>query len=134
MTAMLNATPIDYVIWVSSLHFFGTRQPPSLTCVSIAMQGNHEDDLPHKDVVQRCREYKGVWINSNMQDHQLFKEGSQKAYEIVDIGVPGSAHSRRVGLIGVLSDTPSLYASLPVPPQAGASTSHTLGAVDCVCV
>ena len=49
MVKVLNATPIDYVIW-----------------------GNHEHDLEHEEVMKREKEYKGVWINSNMKDHQSF--------------------------------------------------------------
>ena len=51
MMSMLNQTPIDYLIW-----------------------GNHEHDMPHADVMKREKEYKGVWINSNMQSHQSFKD------------------------------------------------------------
>ena len=50
MMSMLNKTPIDYVIW-----------------------GNHEHDMAHEDVMNREKEYKGVWINSNMQSHESFK-------------------------------------------------------------
>ena len=50
---MLNKTPIDYVIW-----------------------GNHEHDMSHSDVMQREKEYKGVWINSNMQSHESFKNST----------------------------------------------------------
>ena len=51
MMSMLNKTPIDYVIW-----------------------GNHEHDMAHEDVMNREKEYKGVWINSNMQSHESFKD------------------------------------------------------------
>ena len=51
MMSMLNKTPIDYLTW-----------------------GNHEHDLDHADVMKREREYKGVWINSNMQSHESFKD------------------------------------------------------------
>ena len=51
MMSMLNKTPIDYVIW-----------------------GNHEHDMAHSDVMKREREYQGVWINSNMQSHESFKD------------------------------------------------------------
>ena len=37
MMAMLNQTPIDYLIW-----------------------GNHEHDMPHADMMRREREYNGV--------------------------------------------------------------------------
>ena len=44
MMSMLNATPIDFVIW-----------------------GNHEHDLPHRFCCARVAEFKGTWINTNMQ-------------------------------------------------------------------
>ena len=53
MMSMLNKTPIDYLIW-----------------------GNHEHDMAHTDVMKREREYKGVWINSNMQSHESFKDST----------------------------------------------------------
>ena len=51
MMSMLNKTPIDYLIW-----------------------GNHEHDMDHADVMNREKEYKGIWINSNMQSHESFKD------------------------------------------------------------
>ena len=53
--SMLNNTPIDYLIW-----------------------GNHEHDMAHKDVLKREKEYKGVWINSNMQSHESFKDSTSQ--------------------------------------------------------
>ena len=53
MMSMLNKTPIDYLTW-----------------------GNHEHDLDHADVMKREREYKGVWINSNMQSYVSFKDST----------------------------------------------------------
>ena len=53
MMSMLNKTPIDYLIW-----------------------GNHEHDMAHADVMKREKEYKGVWINSNMQSHESYKDST----------------------------------------------------------
>lgn len=53
MMSMLNKTPIDYVIW-----------------------GNHEHDMAHEDVMNREKEYEGVWINSNMTSHQSFENST----------------------------------------------------------
>ena len=55
MMSMLNKTPIDYLTW-----------------------GNHEHDLDHADVMKREKEYKGVWVNSNMQSHQSFKDSTSQ--------------------------------------------------------
>ena len=56
MMSMLNKTPIDYLIW-----------------------GNHEHDMAHEDVMNREKEYRGVWINSNMQSHESFKNSKCQA-------------------------------------------------------
>ena len=55
MMKMLNMTPIDYLTW-----------------------GNHEADLSHLDVMNREREYKGTWINSNMKSHESFKNSTSQ--------------------------------------------------------
>ena len=106
MMSMLNKTPIDYVIW-----------------------GNHEHDMAHEDVMNREKEYQGVWINSNMTSHQSFEKStcqvkdemleksdihlifsrSQVDHAILDLTSPDGSHSRRLGMVGVLSNTPELY-------------------------
>ena len=55
MMSMLNKTPIDYLTW-----------------------GNHEHDLDHADVMKREKEYEGVWVNSNMQSHESFKDSTSQ--------------------------------------------------------
>lgn len=84
MMKMLNETPIDYVIF-----------------------GNHEDDLEHEYTCQRIKEFKGTWINTNMQDHEVFDH--QTPYEIITITNEDDSQTVKIGLIGVLSDSPSLY-------------------------
>ena len=85
--SMLNKTPIDFVIW-----------------------GNHEHDMPHSDVMKREREYEGVWINSNMQSHESFKDSQcQVDHAVVSVVSRDGTNTRKVGMVGVLSNTPSLY-------------------------
>jgi len=87
MMSMLNKTPIDYVIW-----------------------GNHEHDLSHEHVMKREREYKGVWINSNMQSHKSFKDSScQVDSATIEVVSPDGSNKRKLGMIGVLSSSPALY-------------------------
>merc|ERR1719186_321497 len=77
MMSMLNKTPIDYVIW-----------------------GNHEHDMGHADVMKREREYKGVWVNSNMQSHESFKDSTcQVDSSIIDVISPDGSNNRKLGLI-----------------------------------
>ena len=87
MMSMLNKTPIDYVIW-----------------------GNHEHDLSHEHVMKREKEYKGVWINSNMQSHESFADSTcQVDAATVEVLSPDGSNTRKLGMIGVLSSSPSLY-------------------------
>ena len=84
MVNMLNKTPVDYVIF-----------------------GNHEDDIEHRFVCQRAQDYSGVWINTNMPEHEAFPH--QQRYALESSASAEGAHERRLGLVGVLSNSPSLY-------------------------
>ena len=104
MMSMLNKTPIDYVIW-----------------------GNHEHDMAHEDVMNREKEYEGVWINSNMTSHQSFENStcqvkrsnvikvlhyvflSKVDHAVLDLISADGSNSRKLGMVGVLSNTPELY-------------------------
>eukprot|EP00930_Biecheleria_cincta_P021287 TRINITY_DN15817_c0_g1_i3.p1 TRINITY_DN15817_c0_g1~~TRINITY_DN15817_c0_g1_i3.p1 ORF type:complete len:670 (+),score=106.48 TRINITY_DN15817_c0_g1_i3:85-2094(+) len=87
MMRILNSVPIDYVTW-----------------------GNHEADLSHDDVMDRVEEYKGTWINTNMQSHESFETcACQKASEVIEVRSADGSNARKVGLVAVLSDEPNLY-------------------------
>jgi 2',3'-cyclic-nucleotide 2'-phosphodiesterase (5'-nucleotidase family) len=84
MMTMVNSVPIDYVIF-----------------------GNHEDDMDPEDLGRCVKDYKGTWINTNVQSYKYF--GYQKPFEIIEVSSPDGSNVRKIGLIGVLSDSPSLY-------------------------
>ncbi len=84
MVKTMNATPIDYLIF-----------------------GNHEHDLPHRHVVQRAKEYTGTWINTNMQSHEAMPSQVDRA--VVACRSADGTHTRKVGLISLLTDQPGLY-------------------------
>lgn len=87
MMKMCNGTPIDYLTW-----------------------GNHEDDVPHHEVLKREKEYRGCWINTNMTSHQSFKDSTcQKESEVITIKSKDGTNTRKIGLIALLSSSPSLY-------------------------
>jgi len=87
MVKVLNKTPIDYVIW-----------------------GNHEHDLEHEEVLKREKEYQGVWINSNMKSHESYKDSAcQVDRAVVEVVSGDGSNSRKLGMIGVLSNSESLY-------------------------
>ena len=87
MMNVINKTPIDYLTW-----------------------GNHEHDLDHASVMKREKEYKGVWINSNMQNHESFKDSScQVDSAVVTVKSSDGSNTRKLGMCAVLSNTPGLY-------------------------
>lgn len=94
---MMNAlagTPIDYLTW-----------------------GNHEADINHKSVCSHVRNFPGKWINSNMLDHDAMD--AQQEFDVVEITSPDGSNTRRVGLVGVLSDDPDLYGHFKAPGAFG---------------
>jgi len=93
MMSMIVRTPIDILTW-----------------------GNHEADIPHPEVCKRVKEFHGaggVWVNSNMQEHEMMH--LQKPYEVVKVRSRDGSHTRQVGLVAVLSDDPSLYKKFKSP-------------------
>ena len=87
MMKILNMTPVDYLTW-----------------------GNHEDDLDHLDVMRRVSEYKGVWINSNMQTHDSFKTSvCQYDSAMINVVSPDGTNQRILGMCAVLTNAPGLY-------------------------
>ena len=73
-------------------------------------QGNHEHDIAHREVCNRAHEFKGVWLNSNMLDHELctegFETGRQKEFDVITAS--RGSNVRKLGLIAVLSDEANL--------------------------
>lgn len=87
MMQMINKTPIDYLTW-----------------------GNHEDDVGDAGVFKREREYEGCWINTNMQSHETFAESRcQVDAKVLEVQSPDGSNKRRIGLLGIISSSPSLY-------------------------
>lgn len=97
MMQCINETPIDYLTW-----------------------GNHEADIPHKDVCRHMKNYKGTMINSNMQSHESMKYGNSVPYEIIEVTSPDGKHTRKIGLIANLSNDPKLYSHFKEPAFGGA--------------
>jgi 2',3'-cyclic-nucleotide 2'-phosphodiesterase (5'-nucleotidase family) len=97
---MMNAlakTPIDYLTW-----------------------GNHEADIDHSVVCEHVKNFPGTWINTNMQDHEAMKY--QTPFEIIEVTSPDGEHTRKIGLIAVLSDDPNLYKQFGAPGAFGGAT------------
>ena len=60
--------------------------------------------------MKREKEYKGIWINSNMKSHESFKDSKcQVDRAVVEVTSPDGSNKRKVGMLGVLSDVEGLY-------------------------
>lgn len=97
MMTMIDETPIDYLTW-----------------------GNHEADIPHETVCRHVRNYRGTWINSNMQDHAEMEH--QVPFSVIEVPSEDGSQLRRVGLVAVLSDDPALYKASSAPGAFGGAT------------
>ena len=97
MMHALNRLGLDYLTW-----------------------GNHEADISHKSVCRHVRQFQGTWINSNMLDHEAMD--AQKEFEIVELTSPDGKHTRKIGLVAVLSDDPALYRHFKEPGAFGGAT------------
>eukprot|EP00937_MAST-01D_sp_MAST-1D-sp2_P001858 g1858.t1 len=89
-------------------HGFGMVDLLNLVPVTHVCFGNHETDIPHEELQKRIKQFNGRWINSNMPD---FADGRLKKWlpETDIVTVENGEHTRRVGLIGVLSNADGLY-------------------------
>lgn len=70
--------------------------------------GNHEQDLPFDQLVARVRQFKGVWLNTNMPSFDPPLPCSQ----VLDVKAEGG-RAVRIGLLGGVTEDPSLYRPRP---------------------
>ena len=94
MMSALAQTPVDVLIW-----------------------GNHEADIDHQTVCKHCRNFPGVWVNTNMQSHAMMEH--QVPYHIIEVKSEDGTNVRRIGLVAVLSNDPKLYAHFKPPGAFG---------------
>ena len=85
---------------------------------------NHEADIDHRTVCRHVREWPGLWINSNMQDHDAMEH--QVPYHVIELKSPDGKVTRRVGFIAVLSNDPKLYSQFKAPGAFGGAHIGTL--------
>ncbi len=78
--------------------------------------GNHEDDVPVSELSARVREFRGVWLGTNVHGF----EPALAPFDVVEVG------GRRVGLVGVVMDDLNVYRR---PPFGGATLEHPNDAV-----
>jgi hypothetical protein len=98
MMMAINETPIDYLTW-----------------------GNHEADIPHKHVCKHVKNYKGTFINTNMQSHDSMKYDCCVPYEIIQVTSPDGKSKHKIGFVALLSNDPKLYSHFKEPAFGGAT-------------
>ncbi len=91
----------------------GKRMVECLNAVGVThvVFGNHEDDVPASELSSRVREFRGVWLGTNVHGF----EPALKPADVIEVG------GRRVGLVGVVMDDPNVYRR---PPFGGAKLEH----------
>lgn len=97
--------------------------------------GNHDADVDHRVTCSHVRNFPGIWLNSNMVDHEAME--AQKQYFRFDAKSPDKAQSKRIGLCAVLTDSAQLYkpgafggATISDPWKALEKCAHEI-LVDC---
>jgi 2',3'-cyclic-nucleotide 2'-phosphodiesterase (5'-nucleotidase family) len=99
--------------------------------------GNHEQDIPAAALADRVRQFRGTWLNTNVPGYLPPLPASQ----ILRVQGAGTREVR-VGLVGVVTEDPSLYrpgpfGGLPMLPanEAALAGARALVADDgCACV
>ena len=90
---------------------YGMVDCMNLCPISHVCFGNHEADIDHQELLERMKQFNGVWLNTNMQDFGRTAPGVEHAqlpeYDIITVA--NGEHTRKVGLLGVLSNDPALY-------------------------
>eukprot|EP01125_Pyxidicula_operculata_P002039 TRINITY_DN12000_c0_g1_i1.p1 TRINITY_DN12000_c0_g1~~TRINITY_DN12000_c0_g1_i1.p1 ORF type:complete len:567 (+),score=99.36 TRINITY_DN12000_c0_g1_i1:213-1703(+) len=72
--------------------------------------GNHEADISNESLKQRIEEFVargGIWINTNMRKYEI----PLPDYDSVDVTSKDGTHTRKVGLLGLLLNTPKIMKS-----------------------
>jgi 5'-nucleotidase len=69
--------------------------------------GNHEADVPMKDLKQRIHESNFSWINTNMRELDDKINVKTLPHDVVEVS--NGHDTRSVGLLGLLTEDPSVY-------------------------
>jgi 2',3'-cyclic-nucleotide 2'-phosphodiesterase (5'-nucleotidase family) len=70
--------------------------------------GNHENDIPWPELLDRIKESKFLWVNSNLKTN-FGSVSPDKLPQTTSFTVKGGGQSRTVTLLGLLTHDPSIY-------------------------
>jgi Ca2+-binding EF-hand superfamily protein len=68
-----------------------------------------ETDVPMPDLTARIRESNFVWLNTNMSDIDKVLDVTTVQHDIVEVHHGPSGTTKKVGLLGLLTEDPSIY-------------------------
>lgn len=99
--------------------------------------GNHEQDVPPEALAARVRQFRGTWLNTNVPGYVPALPASQ----VLTVQGEGT-RAVRVGLVGVVTEEPTLYrpgafGGLPMLPANAtvlAAARDLVGTSGCACV
>jgi 5'-nucleotidase len=69
--------------------------------------GNHETDVPMDQLANRIMESKFKWVNTNMRELDEKLDIETSPHDVIELS--HGAHSKKIGLIGLLTDDKSVY-------------------------
>jgi len=69
--------------------------------------GNHETDVPTEAIADRVRQSNFVWLNTNMRELDEKIDVDTSPHDVITVS--NGTYSKRVGLLGLLTEDPSLY-------------------------
>eukprot|EP00928_Gymnodinium_smaydae_P061242 TRINITY_DN45372_c0_g1_i1.p1 TRINITY_DN45372_c0_g1~~TRINITY_DN45372_c0_g1_i1.p1 ORF type:complete len:728 (-),score=69.40 TRINITY_DN45372_c0_g1_i1:296-2479(-) len=72
--------------------------------------GNHEADIPHEQLIERIKESRFTWVNSNMQKLPLPAD-MKPLPTFASVVARGGGQERRVAILGLNTEDPLLYTS-----------------------
>merc|ERR1719506_3320899 len=70
--------------------------------------GNHEQDVPHNEMLERIKESEFEWIATNMERLEM-AEGMSPLPTHKVLTVKGGGQTRKIGLLGLNTNDPGLY-------------------------
>jgi len=70
--------------------------------------GNHEQDVPHAEMLERIRESKFEWLATNMERLEMAEDMKPlPTHKVIEVNAGGQ--TRKIGLIGLNTDDAGLY-------------------------
>jgi 2',3'-cyclic-nucleotide 2'-phosphodiesterase (5'-nucleotidase family) len=144
-----SVDPADVLLTILAGDFVGPSMLSSLDAgrgmvdclnavpITLVVLGNHEADIPVRELRARIAEFRGTWLSTNV----IGLDPALPTARILEIGHAGSRRVR-VGLVGVVMDDAAVYRAgpfggatlLPANETALRAAAHLVDEEGCACV